>query len=76
MENITSKYGTDKETFEMMVWDFIADNNGHYDDLHDFGDAELNEDNEFGMRVQDEKTVYLLTETEDGNIEIGYIGTK
>ena len=30
----------------------------------------------FGMRVQDEKAVYLLTETEDGNIEIGYIGTK
>lgn len=76
MENIISKYGTDKETFEEMVRDFIADNNGHYDDLYDFSDAELNEDNEFEVSVQDEKAVYSLTETKDGNIEIGYIGTK
>lgn len=65
----------DKELFEMMVSDWLAD--AGYEDLV-FGEISILEDGRWAIEVEDDKCFYLLAQTpgDDGDLRLEYHGSR
>jgi hypothetical protein len=66
----------DKDTFEEMVRDWVADRAPEMDDL-EIGDPEIDEETgKWVAYAHDDKEAYSLTDDGTGNIVINYLGTR
>ena len=67
------KYG--KDDFAEMIRDWKADHSPEMDDL-EIEEIEIDEDtNKWVAYAKDEKTSYMLTDDDTGNIVINYLST-
>lgn len=65
----------DKELFEIMIENWLADHDYEMTDL-DIGEPHQDENGEWRAEAEDEKYCYELIGDRDGNIIIVYCGTK
>lgn len=64
----------DKDTFEIMVNEWLSD---HAEEMADLEITEIRQGDEgWEASARDEKTEYVLTDDGTGNIKIDYIGTR
>ena len=66
----------DRDIFDMMVQDWLADNSPEMDDLRLVGEPYIGEDGRWVQEAEDDDAIYTLSDNAEGDIYISYSGGK
>lgn len=66
----------DRDIFDMMVQDWLADNSPEMDDLQLVGEPYIGEDGRWVQEAEDDDAIYTLSDNGEGDIYISYSGGK
>lgn len=66
----------DRDIWDLMVQDWLADNSPEMDDLRLIGDPYITEEGRWVQEAEDDDTTYVLADDGKGDIYIRYSGSK